>query len=102
MIVSAPLAPVLSIGQIAASWGVAAWKVRRLYERGILPPAARVGAYRVVPITDLPKIKAALREVGYLPAKGETMGTDRALSICKVTQEHQCRELATRGMVISR
>ena len=40
--------------------------VRRLYERGLLPPAPRVGAYRVVVKSDLPKVETALREAGYL------------------------------------
>jgi DNA-binding transcriptional MerR regulator len=68
-----------TIGTVAHRFGVAAWQVRRLYERGILPPAARVGAYRVVDPADLPKIEAALRETGYLsrePAGREVVHED--------------------------
>jgi DNA-binding transcriptional MerR regulator len=57
----------LTIGAVADHFGVAPWQVRRLFERGMLPPAARVGAYRVVDPSDLPKIEGALREAGYWP-----------------------------------
>ena len=43
----------LTIGAVADHFGVAPWQVRRLFERGMLPPAARVGAYRVVDPSDL-------------------------------------------------
>ena len=52
--------PYLTIGAVAAHYGTPAWKTRRLFERKLLPPAARIGAYRVVAITDLPKVEAAL------------------------------------------
>lgn len=42
-------APVLTIGATARHFGLPAWKVRRLYERGLLPPAARAGLYGIVP-----------------------------------------------------
>jgi hypothetical protein len=41
--------------------------VRRLFERGLLPPAPRVGAYRVIAVGDLPLVEKVLREAGYLP-----------------------------------
>jgi DNA-binding transcriptional MerR regulator len=56
----------LTIGAVADRFGVPAWQVRRLFERGILPPAARVGAYRVINPADLPKVGEALRQAGYL------------------------------------
>jgi DNA-binding transcriptional MerR regulator len=56
----------LTIGAVADRFGVAAWKVRRLYERGILPPADLVGPYRVIDPADLPRVGAALRQAGYL------------------------------------
>jgi DNA-binding transcriptional MerR regulator len=62
--------PPLTIGAVAKHFGVTAWKVRRLFENGTLPQPARVGAYRVIPITDLPQIEAALRKCGYLPPEG--------------------------------
>jgi DNA-binding transcriptional MerR regulator len=59
----------LSTGDAASHVGVAPWQIRRLYERGILPPAARVGSYRVIDPDELPKIEAALRDAGYLPPR---------------------------------
>jgi DNA-binding transcriptional MerR regulator len=58
---------IYTVGQIAARYGVPAWKVRRLFERGLVPQATRVGAYRVVPASELPVIEEALRRAGYLP-----------------------------------
>jgi DNA-binding transcriptional MerR regulator len=57
----------LTIGAVAERLGVQPWQVRRLYERGLLPPAARVGAYRVVAPSELPVIRRALVAAGYLP-----------------------------------
>jgi DNA-binding transcriptional MerR regulator len=61
------ISPVLTIGTVARRLGCQAWQVRRLFERGLLPPAARVGLYRVVAESDLPAVEQALREAGYLP-----------------------------------
>jgi len=58
--------PYLTIGAMATRFGIPAWKIRRLFERGLLPPAARVGTYRVVAVNDLPRVEKALREAGYL------------------------------------
>jgi DNA-binding transcriptional MerR regulator len=62
-----------TIGAVAAHFGCKPWQVRRLYERGLLPPAPRVGAYRVVSAEDLPKVEAALRQAGYLPSEGKAV-----------------------------
>jgi len=61
----------LTLGAVARHFGVEVWQVRRLFERGLLPPAERLGAYRVVPARDLAKVERALRQAGYLPAKEE-------------------------------
>jgi hypothetical protein len=58
--------PYLTVGAIAARLGCRPWQVRRLFERGLLPQPPRVGAYRVIPAADLPKVKAALCRAGYL------------------------------------
>ena len=60
--------PYFTIGQAAAHCGAAPWQVRRLFERGLLPAATRVGAYRVIARDDLPRVTEALRQAGYLPA----------------------------------
>jgi DNA-binding transcriptional MerR regulator len=57
----------LTIGDVARRLGCQGWQVRRLFQRGLLPEAARVGAYRVVSERDLPLVEKALREAGYLP-----------------------------------
>jgi DNA-binding transcriptional MerR regulator len=68
--------PYLTIGSVARHFGCPAWKVRRLFERGLLPPALRVGPYRVIAREDLARIETALRQTGYLArsdhAKGPT------------------------------
>jgi hypothetical protein len=64
------MSKVYTIGTLAAHFGVRPWQVRRLFERGLLPPAARLGAYRVVGEGELPAVEAALRTAGYLPGEG--------------------------------
>lgn len=61
----------VTLGDVARRCGCDVWQVRRLYERGLLPPARRIGLYRVVSVDDIPAIEAALRTAGYLP---ETTG----------------------------
>jgi DNA-binding transcriptional MerR regulator len=56
----------LSIGNVAERLGVEPWQVRRVFEKGLLPPASRLGPWRVFAEGDLPRIKAALVERGYL------------------------------------
>ena len=48
---------------------VSPWQVRRVYETGLLPePETRLGAYRLIRSSDLPRLEDALRKAGYLPA----------------------------------
>jgi hypothetical protein len=56
----------LSIGQAAARFDVPLWKVRRLFERGLLPEPERIGVYRLLDEADLPAVEAALLRAGYL------------------------------------
>jgi len=56
----------LTLGQVAQKYGCQAWQVLRLFTRGILPEAARVGRARVVHVGDLPAVEKALRECGYI------------------------------------
>jgi hypothetical protein len=60
----------LTIGAIARHFGCATWQVRRLFERGLLPLAARVGQYRVVSTENLPAVQQALERAGYLAPQG--------------------------------
>lgn len=56
----------LTVGAVALRYGCKPWQVRRLFERGLLPPAPRIGAYRMIAVADLPRIRRALRDAGYL------------------------------------
>lgn len=56
----------MTLGAIARHFGVRPWMVRRLFERGLLPPAARLGMFRVVSESDLPLVETALLGAGYL------------------------------------
>lgn len=56
----------LAVGEVARTLGCQGWQIRRLFERGLLPPAERIGLYRVIPESELPKVKEALQKAGYL------------------------------------
>jgi hypothetical protein len=56
----------LTLGPVGRLYGCPTWQIRRLFERGLLPPAPRIGAYRVVAVEDLPRVEQALRAAGYL------------------------------------
>jgi DNA-binding transcriptional MerR regulator len=62
MIQKAPL----TLGAVARHFDCRTWQIRRLFERNLLPPAARVGPYRVIAAADLPLVEKALRAAGYL------------------------------------
>jgi hypothetical protein len=64
----------LTLGVVAKRFGVKLWQVRRCFERGLLPPAARCANYRVVEERQLPAVEAALRRGGYLPSGKEAAG----------------------------
>jgi hypothetical protein len=59
--------PYLTLGAVARRFDLPLWKVRRLFERHLLPEPARAGNYRVIDVDDLPGVENALREAGYLP-----------------------------------
>jgi DNA-binding transcriptional MerR regulator len=67
--------PVLTVGDVARHFGVPTWKVRRLYERGLLPPPVRAGLYRLVSADGLVEVEAALKRAGYLPAEAEAVAS---------------------------
>jgi DNA-binding transcriptional MerR regulator len=66
--------PLHTISAVGRHFGVPAWQVRRLLERGLLPEPPRVGNYRVIAARDLARVQAALRRAGYLPAEEVTDG----------------------------
>jgi hypothetical protein len=57
---------VMTVGAVARYFGCRTWMVRRLFERGLLPPAPRMGPMRVVSECDLPVVERALLNAGYL------------------------------------
>jgi hypothetical protein len=63
---SVPAQPYLTIGQAAQRLGCQTWQVRELYKRKKLPPAARLGVYRIIHEDELPTIAAALSKAGYV------------------------------------
>jgi DNA-binding transcriptional MerR regulator len=61
------MSELMTIGEAAERLGgVQVWRLRRLYERGILREPPRVGRNRVVSSEDLPRLREALRAAGYL------------------------------------
>jgi DNA-binding transcriptional MerR regulator len=68
--------PLHTVGTVARRYGCRPWQVRRIFARGLLPPALRVGAYRVFAAADLPCIEEALRRAGYIP-QGSEVTDDR-------------------------
>jgi hypothetical protein len=59
----------LTTGDVARHFGCQVWQVRRLFERHLLPRGPKFGAYYLIPAEDLPRVEAALRAAGYLPAR---------------------------------
>lgn len=60
---------VLLIGDAATRCGVESWQLRRLDQRGLIAPPARIGRYRAYMESDLPAIEAALRKAKYIKSE---------------------------------
>lgn len=60
-----------AIGEIV---GAPTWAVRRLYELGLMTPAALAGRYRLIDEKDIPRIEELLREKGYLKREATVVG----------------------------
>jgi hypothetical protein len=56
----------ITLGQMAARFGVREWQLRKTISRGFLPEPARAGQLRVFEPADAPAVEKALREAGYL------------------------------------
>ena len=56
----------MTLGEVATHFHIQLWQVRSLYQRGLLPPAQRIGRFRIVDASELPKLESALRAAGYL------------------------------------
>ena len=65
------MARLLTVPEVAKQFGCRAWKVRRLYERGILCNPPRAGQTRLIAERDLPRIRKALIDAGYLALQQE-------------------------------
>jgi hypothetical protein len=59
----------MTFSEAAAEIGCETWHVRRVHERGLMPTPAKVGVCRVVARRDLPKLRRALEQAGYLKAE---------------------------------
>jgi hypothetical protein len=67
---------VMTIGDLCRHFDRPYWMMRKLFTRGFLAETLRVGPYRVVPVTDLPQVEAALRAAGYLPSDTANRGAN--------------------------
>lgn len=56
-----------TVGDLAKRLGIAAWKIRRIFEEGVLPEPPRAGRYRIFFPEDLPALVAALVRRGHVP-----------------------------------
>jgi excisionase family DNA binding protein len=55
-----------STGEVSKILGIRSLHVSRIYERGFMPPATRVGPHRIIPAADLDALREAAKAAGYL------------------------------------
>jgi hypothetical protein len=64
-------------GDLSKRYGVPVWQVLQTIRRKFLPEPQRIGVYRVWLEEDLPKIRRALIDAGYLkPGRKEVAAAD--------------------------
>jgi len=68
----------LTVGEAADRCGVQCWRLRRLFERGLLDEPERVGHARLIPEGDMPRVRAALEAAGYLKGAAPAATPERA------------------------
>jgi len=59
----------LTTGELGDALGIQAWRIARLFERGLLPEAQRIGGRRLIPKSLIPVIVDALRARGGIAAE---------------------------------
>ncbi len=65
---------ILGTADVALIFTQPVWRIRRLYELGILADPERIGTARMIPASTLPEIAAALRAKGWLEEPSQEMG----------------------------
>ena len=61
--------PTFTTGDLCRHFGVLPWQMKQTIKRGFLAEPPRVSRYRIWLEADLPRVEAALRAAGYLPAE---------------------------------
>lgn len=62
-------APGYTMGGLAARYGITQSQARKVFTRGFMEEPPRLGPYRVLPPSDLPRFEKALEAAGYQTAK---------------------------------
>jgi hypothetical protein len=72
-----PFVTPLTLGQIANRLGCQLWHVQRVFDRGLVNEAPRVGRQRVVYPDQIPAVRQALTDAGFLnrPVASGNKGT---------------------------
>ena len=71
--------PILSTRQLGELLSQPEWRIRRLFELGILPEPTRFCGRRAIPSENIPQIVDALRLRGWMPpAEDEAVVTTKA------------------------
>jgi hypothetical protein len=56
----------LPMKEAAARCNVQVWQVRQVFLKGLMAEPGRCGMGRVIPVSDLPELEAALKKLGYV------------------------------------
>lgn len=68
---------ILGTADVALIFTQPVWRIRRLYELGILVDPDRIGTARMIPVSTLPEIAAALRAKGWLEQPSQDTWLER-------------------------
>ena len=63
---SVSLGDILTLGPAAEALGIKNWQLERLFTTGRAPRPGKIGHYRVVPKSELPRLREAAVAAGYI------------------------------------
>jgi hypothetical protein len=80
----------LTLGELASRIGCESWRIRRLFERKLLPEPRRVGKFRVFSESDVEAVRKVAESAGYVScAKSPDSEVEESTSLAEPSTQRE-------------